>query len=116
MLLSMQEYAKTVKPDIQQKWTEVVLPAARGMVAHARGEWERAMQQLQPTLPRLYEVGGSHAQRDLFEQVYLDAWLRTEQNREALYLLEKRVAARRYVPSIQRGVAFNYNQLGLRAG
>ena len=116
MLLSMQEYAKTVKPDIQQKWTEVVLPAAKGMVAHARGEWERAMQQLQPTLPRLYEVGGSHAQRDLFEQVYLDAWLRAEQNREALYLLEKRVAARRYVPSIQRGVAFNYNQLGLRAG
>jgi hypothetical protein len=28
-------------------------------------------------LPRLLEIGGSHAQRDLFEQVYLDALVRT---------------------------------------
>ena len=27
-------------------------------------------------LPRLLEIGGSHAQRDLFEQVYLDALVR----------------------------------------
>jgi len=54
--------------------------------------------QLRPILPRLHALGGSHAQRDLFEQVYLDAWLRAEQNHQALQLLEKRVAARRYVP------------------
>jgi hypothetical protein len=46
----------------------------------------------------LYEIGGSHAQRDLFEQIYLDAWLRAEQNHEALHLLEKRIAARRHIP------------------
>jgi len=80
MLLSMQAYAKTVKPYIKKTWAEVALPAARGMTAHAKGDWVRAIAQLRPTLPRLYEVGGSHAQRDLFEQVYLDAWVRAEQN------------------------------------
>jgi len=49
---------------------------------------------------------------DLFEQVYLNAWLRAEQNNEALHLLEKRVAARRYIPSIQCGLALTYNKLG----
>lgn len=100
MLLSMQTYAKKALPYIQKMWIEVVLPAARGMTAHAKGDWQRAIAHLRPILPRLYQVGGSHAQRDLFEQVYLDAWLRFEQNYEALRLLEKRVAARRYVPSI----------------
>ncbi|MCA1993877.1 MAG: tetratricopeptide repeat protein [Coleofasciculus sp. S288] len=104
MLLSMQEYAKIAKPCIQQTWTEVALPTARGMVAHARGEWERAIAQLRPTLPRLYEIGGSHAQHDLFEQVYLDAWLRAEENHQAFHLLQKRIAARRYIPSIQLGL------------
>jgi hypothetical protein len=75
------------------------------MIAHARGEWETAIAQFRPTLPRLYEIGGSHAQRDLFEQVYLDAWLRAEQNHEAFHLLQKRIATRRFIPSIQRGLA-----------
>ncbi len=101
MLLSMNEYAKTAKPYMQRTWIEVVVPAAQGMVAHARGHWETASVQLGSTLSYLYAIGGSHAQRDLFEQVYLDAWLRAEQNRQALHLLKKRVAAHRYVPSIQ---------------
>jgi tetratricopeptide (TPR) repeat protein len=101
MLLSMNEYAKTAKPYIQRTWIEVVIPAAQGMVAHARGHWETASVQLGSTLSYLYAIGGSHAQRDLFEQVYLDAWLRAEQNRQALHLLKKRVAAHRYVPLIQ---------------
>jgi hypothetical protein len=32
-----------------------------------------AIEGLGLALPRLVEIGGSHAQRDLFEQVYLDA-------------------------------------------
>ncbi len=98
MLLSMQAYAKKALPYIKKTWVEVAVPAAQGMVAHAKGDWERAIAKLRPTLPRLHAIGGSHAQRDLFEQVYLDAWLRAKQNHEALQLLEKRVAARRYVP------------------
>ena len=77
MLLSMQAYAKIAKPYIQQIWAEVAVPAARGMAAHAIADWSTVITEIGPILARLYALGGSHAQRDLFEQVYLDAWLRT---------------------------------------
>ena len=101
MLLSMQSYAKAADPSVQKAWNEVAVPAARGMAAHAQGKWERAIAEFGSILSRLHTIGGSHAQRDLFEQVYLDAWLRAEQNHEALKLLEKRFTARRYIPLLQ---------------
>lgn len=79
MLLSMQVHANNSLPYIQKTWLEVALPAAQGMVAHAKGESKCAIARLKPILPRLYEIGGSHAQRQLFEQVYYDARLRIEQ-------------------------------------
>lgn len=108
MLFSMQAYARRRLPYLQKTWVEVAIPAARGMIAHARGDWERAISELRRTLPDLHKLGGSHAQRDLFEQVYLDAWLRAEQNHVALRLLEKRVTAHRYIASMQHSLALNY--------
>jgi len=113
MLLSMQAYAKAAKPFIKRTWNEVVLPAARGMVAHARTDCHRAIAQLGSTLPRLYEIGGSHAQRELFEQVFLDAWLRTEQNHEALQLVEQPLAACNNLHSDKRKLTLNVNNLEL---
>ena len=101
MLLSMQAYAKTADLSVQRAWNEVAVPAARGMAAHAQGRWERALGELGPIMCRLHIIGGSHAQHDLFEQLYLDAWLRANQNHEAIKLLEKRFAARRYIPLLQ---------------
>lgn len=109
MLFSMQAYTQKTSPHLQKTWIEVALPAARGMANHAGGDWEKALAQLSPILSRLHEIGGSHAQRDLFEQVYLDAWLRVEQNHQALRILEKRVAARRYIAAMQRSIAQNSN-------
>jgi hypothetical protein len=98
MLFSMQAYTR--KSPQSKTWIEVALPSARAMNAHARGDWENAIAQFSPILSRLHEIGGSHAQRDLFEQVYLDAWLRNEQNHQALRILEKRVAKSRYIASM----------------
>lgn len=114
MILSMQARAHQALPAIQQIWVEVAVPAARGMAAHAQADWSTAIAELKPILPRLHNLGGSHAQRDLFEQVYLDAWLRAEPNCEALHLLEKRVAARRYIPLAQHGLTLMYNKPGLK--
>jgi hypothetical protein len=57
-------------------WRDVALPAARGMLAHARRDWGNAARYLSIANPRLTEIGGSHAQRDLFGQVLLDAHLK----------------------------------------
>ncbi|HEY9612529.1 tetratricopeptide repeat protein [Allocoleopsis sp.] len=105
MLKSLQSYAQTAKPCVQKAWSEVILPAAQGMVAYAKGEWATAAAFFKLALPRLHAVGGSDAQRDLFEQIYLDCLIRTKENEQARQLLEKRAAVRDHVPSIQRELA-----------
>lgn len=105
MIESLQSYAQTAKPCVRKAWSEVTLPTAQGMVAYARGEWATTAALLKLVLPRLHEVGGSDAQRDLFEQIYLDCLIRTEENEQARQLLEKRAAVRDHVPSIQRELA-----------
>jgi tetratricopeptide (TPR) repeat protein len=57
-------------------WRDVALPAARGVLAHARSSWSDAARYLGIANPRLTEIGGSHAQRDLFGQILLDAHLK----------------------------------------
>jgi hypothetical protein len=69
MLTSMKKHAKTAS----RAWTEVAIPAAQGMIAHAHGDWSKTVDLLKPVLPKLSEIGGSHAQRQLFDQVYFDA-------------------------------------------
>ena len=57
-------------------WQDVCVPASRGLLAHARGDHARAAAELGRALPRLVEIGGSHAQRDLFTRVHRDAIIR----------------------------------------
>ena len=73
----------------QPSWQAVALPAAIGLLAHARGDHAQAAQALGAALPRLREIGGSHAQRDLFQQLYVDALLRSGQTVEAQHLLQQ---------------------------
>jgi hypothetical protein len=75
MLQSMETYAKTGSSSLRRLWTGVVLPTARSLVAYARAEWSTAIAELEPVLPHLSMIGGSHAQRDLFRQMYTHARL-----------------------------------------
>lgn len=80
-------------------WREIALPAARGLVAHARGRHAEAARALGPALPRLREIGGSHAQRDLFQQIYIDALARSGQLAEAQHLVQQQA---RLLPASRR--------------
>jgi hypothetical protein len=60
----------------REVWQGVALPASLGLLAHARGDWSLAAAGLGQALPRLMAIGGSHAQRDLFEQIHRDALAR----------------------------------------
>lgn len=71
-------------------WREVALPAARGMLAHARRDHAAAARWLSVANPRLQEIGGSHAQRDLFGQLLLDAHMKTGNYAVARQMLEMR--------------------------
>ena len=65
-------------------------PAARGVLAHAGGDWADAARWLGIANPRLTEIGGSHAQRDLFGQLLLDAHLKLGNWAIAEQMLEMR--------------------------
>jgi hypothetical protein len=95
MLFSMEAHAHSLKPALRQPWDKVALPAAQGMIAHAKGDWQGAIAHLQPVLPQLWAIGGSHAQRDLFQQIYLDALLQAEQYQQAGTILAKRSRSQR---------------------
>lgn len=76
-------------------WKEVGIDLAEAMVAHARGSYERAEALMSPIRGQVRRIGGSHAQRDLFDQILLDARLRSGQWVKARKMLEAR---QRYEP------------------
>ncbi|VTU36480.1 tetratricopeptide repeat protein [Variovorax sp. PBL-E5] len=76
LLRHIDAFAPQAPASTRAAWTRVCVPAAHGLLAHARGDFAAAAEGLGIALPRLVEIGGSHAQRDLFEQVYLDALIR----------------------------------------
>ncbi|MFK7856083.1 MAG: tetratricopeptide repeat protein [Granulosicoccus sp.] len=88
-LIESQSDAAIVTRD-QELWRSVGIPAARGLVAHARENYDVAAEKLASVRRLLWRVGGSHAQRDLFEQILLDARLRAGQWEAARQMLEQR--------------------------
>lgn len=76
---SLQAHAHQVTGPLRAAWLEVACPAAQGLLAHATGQAAEAARALGAALPRLLETGGSHAQRDLFSQIHLDALMRSGQ-------------------------------------
>jgi hypothetical protein len=63
-------------------------------------------------MAHLQGIGGSHAQRDLFEQIYLDALIRAEWNDKALALLRQRDRLRSGIAATKRGLADLHGRLG----
>ena len=78
---------------------EVTLPLAQGINAFAHGAYSEAVRYLEPlfTEPRLDQlarIGGSHAQREVFEDTMLEAYLRAEQFDKAEAMLRTRLQRR----------------------
>ena len=100
-------------PDDGALWRDVGIPAARGLLAHARGEPDAALAALEPVRSRLWMTGGSHAQRDLFEQILLDAALQAGRWTMAQPLLELRRRTEPEHPLVTVGLAAVHERLGL---
>jgi tetratricopeptide (TPR) repeat protein len=73
---------------------DVGLPLARAIVAHRAGDYGDAVDQLYPVRRRIRRIGASHAQRDLFEQLLIDAAWRGRRFSEARELLSERLGRR----------------------
>ena len=73
---------------------EATLPLIKGIGAFGRGDYAEAVQLMEPVYPQLTRVGGSHAQRLVFEDTLLEAYLRAEEFEKATDMLRERLARR----------------------
>lgn len=80
---------------------ELALPVTEAVLLHARGEPARAVALMRPVLGEMRQLGGSHAQQDVLEQLFLDSAMQAGLQDDARMLLE-RVAGRHPVPPQRR--------------
>jgi hypothetical protein len=94
-------------------WRDVALPAAEGLYAYGRKDYDTAWRRLMQALPRMIEVGGSHAQRDLFDQILLDAAIKSGRYVEAQRMLEPRRSFDPDGAPVNAALSRVYGELGL---
>jgi hypothetical protein len=83
-------------------WDSVANPCALGLAAYAQGRFEIAADLIGQVLPRLHLIGGSHAQRDIFVQTWIDAGLRAGNHSAVAGVLHNRASARPAVKETHR--------------
>jgi len=72
----------------------VGLALGEAALAHRSGEFVRVLDLLLPVRAQIHRIGGSHAQRDLFAQLLIDAAVKAEKWDVARDLLLERLASR----------------------
>ena len=72
----------------------IVLPLVQGIAAFAYGNYDEAIKQIEPIAGEIVRIGGSHAQREVFEDTLLGAYLRGGRFDKAEAMLRERLARR----------------------
>ena len=70
---SMQAFAAEDTGDLGPRYRAAAIPAALAAIAHRRGDHEAVVGALLPARRSLWQMGGSHAQRDVFTQILIDS-------------------------------------------
>jgi tetratricopeptide (TPR) repeat protein len=73
---------------------EVLVPLVEGLHGFAAGDWQRAIERIEPLRGRIVELGGSRAQRDVFHDTFLEACFRAGDMDRARRYVTERVARR----------------------
>jgi tetratricopeptide (TPR) repeat protein len=90
-LASCERFASNGQGTEADVMADVGLPLARAVVAHRQGAYGDAVDHLYPVRQRVRRIGASHAQRDLFDQLLIDAAWRGGRLTEARDLVGDRL-------------------------
>ena len=96
MVDAMRSFANgrgTIPPIVR----DYVLPIAQAQLAHAAGRHKEAVALMRPVVSGMYRLGGSHAQQDVLEQLFVDAALKADSTADIRIAVE-RFAGRRTIP------------------
>src|SRR5258707_2775168 len=66
----------------------------QGIRAFAEGDNENAIRSLEPLMPAIVRIGGSHAQRELWEDTLIVAYLRAGHRDKATKMISDRLRRR----------------------
>lgn len=113
LLAAIAARAETATGEARVAWGDAALPTAQGLVALARGDARAADMALSQGLPRLVRIGGSHAQRDLFAQLQIEAATCAGDDRDAQQALELRRLVDPLDVPVNARLAALYERLGL---
>jgi tetratricopeptide (TPR) repeat protein len=110
MLAAMRDFSCTDGP-VPRLVKEIALPVTESVLANGQGRHADAVSLMRPVVGEMYRMGGSHAQQDVLEQVFLDSALKAGADADVLMVIE-RVAGRHPVPpSRRRGYAMAADML-----
>jgi tetratricopeptide (TPR) repeat protein len=113
LLESVRRHAETAPSFTREAWRDVAFPGCQGLHAYAHGDYTKAWLHLVSSVPRMAQIGGSHAQRDLFEQILVDCAVKSGRPAAAQQMLElRRMADPDGVP-VNTALAAVYAKLGL---
>jgi predicted Zn-dependent protease len=113
LLAAVRRRAQTAPAFTRPAWLEVALPGCEGLNAYARGDYGTAWRYLAASVPRMAEIGGSHAQRDLFEQILLHTAVKDGRSSAAQQMLELRRATDPHGVPVNTALAAVYLELDL---
>jgi hypothetical protein len=87
MIEGMRAFAGTNKGTLGPLIKDCALPISEAIVARAKGDPARACVLMRPAIESMHRLGGSHAQQDVLEQLFLDCALAAGSRDDALSLL-----------------------------
>ncbi|MGC1817047.1 MAG: tetratricopeptide repeat protein [Casimicrobiaceae bacterium] len=96
MVEAMRTYAQG-RGTVPRIVRDYALPIAKAQLAHAAGRHAEAVTLMRPAIGGMYRLGGSHAQQDVLEQLFVDAALKADSSAD-IRLAVERVAGRRAIP------------------
>src|ERR1043166_321210 len=103
MLEAMRAFA-TKSATVARIVGEISAPICEAVLAHRRGKPAEAVALMRPVLADMHRLGGSHAQQDVLEQLFLDAAIKAD-SRDDIRLLLARVARHPVPPHGRVGYA-----------
>jgi|TARA_R110002096_G_scaffold189310_7_gene369857 tetratricopeptide (TPR) repeat protein len=90
LIETLTKSATTMHGDMSSVASTAGVSAARGILSYYSGNYREAYRHLAAARPSMQSVGGSHAQRDVFERLTVDAAIRADLLNEAMLILGDR--------------------------
>ncbi len=87
LLQKMHKFHTAAEHALATRYGDAAIPAAQGAVAHRRGDYGKVLEVMMPARHNFWQMGGSHAQQDVFFQLMVDAAVKLGRRQEVETLL-----------------------------